>query len=96
MEIPEVVIPYLPLGKFHIPRHVVLACLSFSGSRKIRHALKKGTAYVGCNWNMKFSNHVALLVSVNFPSQVQEFKMAFCVCCECVSGVVMPNQITLV
>lgn len=53
MEIPEVVIPYLPLGKFHIPRHVVLACLSFSGSRKIDMPWKKEqpTLVVTGIWN---------------------------------------------
>lgn len=32
-----------------------------------------------CNQNLKCGNCVMISVSVDFPSQVQEFKMAFCV-----------------
>lgn len=39
-----------------------------------RHALKKGTACFGCNWNLKFSNHVVFLVLVNCQAKCRNLK----------------------
>lgn len=72
MEIPEAVIPYtIAFGKTLYSQPHCGGLFVIFWQQKARHALKKGTTCFGCNSNLKFSHLAALLVLINFSSQVQ-------------------------